>query len=269
MSPPGTAELRQVSQEYRNRAGLWQAAIALITLLAAVGVATPGKAAEQAAGVQAKPSGLSAARNQIAEGKEHLEKRRYSAAVRVLSAAVLKDANAAEAYLLRGQAYDLSGAPQKALLDFSKYIALRPSDPTGYIKRADVNNFNHDPQVALADYGEAVKLSPRSVPAHLGRGLANAALERYDEAIKDFQWVLTLDPDNSEALGNIGVGCMLTGRSLEAVSYFERALKKEKDPRWRGLLEKWIQELVKSADSRSQGIKGPVRAPAGRSGPLW
>jgi len=240
----------------------------LILLVAALHAVVPGNASAQTWGPQAKPPAV-AGRNQITEGQEHLEKRRYPAAVRVLSAVILKDANAAEAYLLRGQAYDQSGAPQKALQDFTKYIALRPSDPTGYIKRADAHNFNQDPQAALADYGEAAKLAPKSVPAHLGRGLANSALERYDEAIKDFQWVLTLDPDNSEALGNIGLACMLTGRSLEAVSYFEKALKREKDPRWRSLLEKWIQDMVKSADSRNQAGRGPVRTPAGPSGPLW
>ena len=76
----------------------------------------------------------------------------------------------------------------------------------------------------------AIKLAPSSAAAYLGRGLAYAGLAKYDEAIKDYQWVLKINPNNAEALGNMGVANMLAGRPVEAMSYFERALATRNKP---------------------------------------
>ena len=99
----------------------------------------------------------------------------------------------------------------------------------------------------MEDYNIAVKLAPSSPAAYLGRGLAYVGLQKYGEAIKEYQWVLKLDPHNTEALGNMGVACMLAGRNMEAMSYFERALAQELDPQWRAR----IREMDKSTASTS------------------
>jgi len=216
-----------------------------------------------------KSGNAHALKQYVEQGKDHLEKKRFTAALRSFSAAILADPSAAEAYLMRATVYYQSGSPHKALQDLARYIELRPSDPTGYLKRGDIRCFNQDYEAALADYDAAVKLAPRLFQAYVGRGLVRTALEQYDNAIKDYQWALALDPENVEVLSNMGIACMMAGRSFEAVSYFERALKREKDPQWRTRIEKWIEELVKTPEGREKARTGPIRTPPGRSGPLW
>ena len=205
----------------------------------------------------------------IEQGKVQFERGRYAFAIRSLSAALRKDGKAADAFMLRGRAYDQMGLVKQAETDFTTYVSLRPSNPEGYIHRGDARNFNHDHLAALEDYNTAVKLAPSSTAAHLGRGLAYAGLERYDHAIKDYQWVLKSEPANHEALANMGIACMLAGRRLEAVTYFERALKVEKDPQWRSRIEKWMAKLVHEAGTTSAKSRGPTRTPDEPTKPLW
>ena len=205
----------------------------------------------------------------IERGKSELEKKRYAGALRWFSTALRRDPGSAEAYRLRGTAQDKLGFSQKAVQDFTKYIELKPRDPAGYIARADARNFNQEHAAALEDYSVAVKLAPSSPGGYLGRGLAYVGLQKYDEAIKEYQWVLKLDPNNTEALGNMGIACMLAGRNMEAMSYFERALAAELDPQWRAHIEKWTAQLLEQADAAGGGKKGPVRGPSAGTKPLW
>jgi tetratricopeptide (TPR) repeat protein len=205
----------------------------------------------------------------MVNGKTFLEKKRYVLAVRSFSAALRRDPNLAEAHLLRGIAYDFMGVPHAAIRDFSRYIEMRPKDPNGYMRRGDAHNFNLDHEAALSDYEAVIRLSPSSSGAHTGRGLAYAGLQKYDEAIKDYQWVLRNDPKNTETLENLGVACMLAGRNMEAMSYFERALETETDPHWRAKIQKWSEKLLKQADAIPQKNVQRLNTPAGPVKGLW
>jgi tetratricopeptide (TPR) repeat protein len=230
----------------------------------AIPTSTVAQAAKKAPAHKAGQS----AQAQLKIGKEQLEQRRFALAARSFSAAIRRDPGNAEAYLLRGTAYDQMGAPQAAIKDFTRYLEMNPRDPVGYVRRADANNFNLDHDRAIEDYSTAIKLSPNSSSAYLGRGLAYAALQKYGDAIKDYQWALKLNPKNVEALGNLGVACMMAGRSMEAMQYFERALQLETDPQWRAKIEKWTERLLQEANARK--AEGPTRKkPAGPVKNLW
>jgi tetratricopeptide (TPR) repeat protein len=205
----------------------------------------------------------------LERGRRQFEQKRFAIAVRTLSAAIRRDRNLAEAYRLRGQAFDQMGVPQKAMKDFTHYIGLRPSDPKGYIGRADAHNFNLDHQAAIEDYNHAIKLAKSSAPAYVGRGLAYAGLGKYEQAIKDYQQALRLNPNNKEVLGNLGVACMLAGRSIEAMDYFERALKKETDPKWREQIEKWMAQLLQAPKVNKPGATPRRRGPTSSGKPMW
>jgi Tfp pilus assembly protein PilF len=230
-------------------------------------LSTPVQARKPAGSLKSRPG--ESAHALMVNGKTFLEKKRYVLAVRSFSAALRRDPNLAEAHLLRGIAYDSMGVPHAAIKDFSRYIEMRPKDPNGYMKRGDAYNFNLDHEAALRDYETVMRLSPSSPGAHTGRGLAYAGLQNYDEAIKEYQWVLRSDPKNSETLENLGVACMLAGRNMEAMSYFERALDTETDPQWRAKIQKWAEKLLKQADAVPQ-MNGPrLNKPAGPVKGLW
>jgi tetratricopeptide (TPR) repeat protein len=203
--------------------------------------------------------------------KLQLERKQYAPAVRSLSLAIRSTPGLAEAYKLRGGAYEHIGASHKAMQDFTKYIELKPSDVHGYILRGDARNFSGDHDRALEDYNRAINLSSRSIPAHLGRGLAYAAMERYTSAMKDYQWVLALDPDNNEAAENMALACMSAGKPLLAVTYFERALENERDPAWRAKIQKWLDQVVNdpSLESRKTGRSTRPRPAGPTAKPMW
>jgi len=203
------------------------------------------------------------------QGRKQVEQKRFAIAVRTLSAAIRRDRRLAEAYRLRGQAFDQMGLPQKAVKDFTLYIELRPADATGYVERADAHNFNLDHQAAIEDYNHAIKLAKSSASAYAGRGLAYAGLGRYSEAIKDYQQALRIKPDNTEILANLGVACMLAGRNLEAMNYFERALKRETDPKWREQIEKWVAQLLQDPRVNKPGKDSAGRGPTSSGKPMW
>jgi len=205
----------------------------------------------------------------LEQGRKQAELKRFAIAVRTLSAAIRRDSNLAEAYRLRGQAFDQMGQPQKAVNDFTRYIGLRPSDPKGYIYRGDTHNFNLDHQAAIEDYNHAIRLAKSSAAAYIGRGLAYAGLGKYEEATKDYQHALRLNPGNTEILANLGVACMLSGRSLEAMNYFERALKQEADPKWREQIEKWMAQLAHDPKAVKPGKGATPRGPTSSGKHLW
>jgi tetratricopeptide (TPR) repeat protein len=197
------------------------------------------------------------------KGRGELDRKQNALALRSLSVVIRMAPDAAEAYRLRGIAAQRLGMFHRATKDFTRYIEMKPRDPEGYVLRGDSRNFNQEHAAAIEDYNTALKLSSRLLPAYVGRGLALAAMERYDEAIKDYLWVLTLEPNNTEAAENMAIACMQAGRSMEAVTYFEKALATENDPVWRGKIERWLEQVLKSPQPAVHKAAGPTRRPAG------
>ena len=207
----------------------------------------------------------------LERAKIQLERKHYAAALRSLSMVIRATPELAEAYTLRGRAYDKIGASYKAIQDYTKYIELKPRDERGYVLRGDARNFSGSHEEALEDYNTAISLSPRSVSAYLGRGLAYAGLERYGRAMKDYQWVLALDPDNNEAAENMALACMHSGKHIQAVGYFERALRNEPNPAWRGRIQRWLDQIINDPylEARKTDRSSRPRPMGPTAKPLW
>lgn len=209
------------------------------------------------------------ARSLVQQASSQIDAGKYKAALRSLGIAIRKDPTASEAYFLRSVAYDRLGMPNHALRDLNQFIKLRPSDTRGYVRRGDIKNFNMQHEEAIVDYETAARLAPSSSSPYLGRGLARAALGKHDEAIKDYLWVLRLDPDNREVLGNIGIACMLAGKPFQAMTYFEKALTVETNPRWRKQIQEWMSRLLNEVEAAGSKKAGPTRLAPQRPRPMW
>jgi tetratricopeptide (TPR) repeat protein len=206
----------------------------------------------------------------VQEGKRLLESGRYALAIRHFSAAIRRGDAPAEVYKLRGKAFDKSGVPSRAIKDYSRSIELNPSDSETYILRGDARVLNHEYEAAVSDYSNAIKSAPRSQEAYLGRGLAYSGMAKYDEAIKDYQWVLKIKPRSPETLLNMGRACMLAGRSLEAMTYLEKALEVETSPKWRQKIQEWMDELLKDPGrARKKAPEPGVRPVPSTPGKYW
>lgn len=177
----------------------------------------------------------------LEEGRQELDRGGFARAIRVLSQAISKGADP-EAFKLRGQAYESIGEPEKALSDFSSYVAARSSEPEAYVLRGDAYNYHHDSEKALADFTTAIDLGSSSADTLVGRGIAYLGLEEFELAIKEFRMALQYDPGNTDALTDLGLAYMLANKPEEAATYFEKALTVERDPKWKTRLAAWIRD---------------------------
>ena len=75
--------------------------------------------------------------------------------------------------------------------------------------------------------------------------------------LTDFRLVLRHDPNNTDALINLGLAYWLAGRPGEAKDSFEKALKAELDPKWRPRLASYIKELSSGKASGSPAGLSP------------
>jgi len=177
-------------------------------------------------------------------GRESFLRGDYLRAVRILSVSI--DGNPTpEAFKLRGQAYDLLGNYDKAISDLSQYIGADPSNPSGYLLRADAHTFHGRHERAIEDYSNSIRLDPSSTEAYLGRGIAYAAIERYEEAIRDFKRALSQQPENLDALYDTAVVYMLAKRPVESMSFMQKAVVLESDPKFKQGLETLIARIQK------------------------
>jgi tetratricopeptide (TPR) repeat protein len=188
-----------------------------------------------------------AAPSSFEEARRLYDAGRYGEATRVLSALVRAGSAHAETYKLRGKAQEKIGAYAAAAKDFTRYCELKPGDPEGPLHKGEALLGAGDYEGASEAFTAAIKLAPDRAQAYHGRGLALTALDRYDDAIKDFLWVLRHKPDDQDALVSLGRACMLGNRPLEAASYLNRALTREKDPKWSEKIQTWLSELVGEA----------------------
>jgi tetratricopeptide (TPR) repeat protein len=119
---------------------------------------------------------------------------------------IANDPSDQEAYYLRGKAYYRKGDYDSALLDFDRYIALRPTDKAyladGYVGRADAFRRKGSSDLAISDYNMAIPLAPKYTTAYMHRGLAYSDKKDYVSAIRDFNLGMKIDPSEPELYYN-------------------------------------------------------------------
>ena len=83
---------------------------------------------------------------------------------------------------------------------------------------------------ALKDFNDAIRVDPKSTLAYYGRGVMLATRTRaYQRAIEDFDKVLTLEPDNVDALIHRGDSYRQIGNYGRALADLDAAVAKEPD----------------------------------------
>ena len=79
---------------------------------------------------------------------------------------VIKEApSEAAPYERRAFAYRNLKKYPEAIADYTKMIALKPTDPDGYRHRAYVYSVSGEPQKAMADYHAVLKIKPDDADA--------------------------------------------------------------------------------------------------------
>lgn len=169
------------------------------------------------------------------------------------------DSNLIEAYLNRGWIYSSSGNFSMATKDFTKVLEKIPNHQTALTNRAFAWFYLKDFKNAALDFEEAVKHFPVSAANHQNLGWFKMQMKDYSNAINEFDlaikldstlinsflnlgwiWlekknyknaennflkVLSLNPNNDQALYWMGELNRKNGKIIQACNYFNQASK--------------------------------------------
>ena len=84
--------------------------------------------------------------------------------------------------------------PEKALNDFNRAVEIDPQEAGGYLGRGNALNILGQYNDALVEYDRAISLDPKLANAYANRAIAYSYLKEYEKAIADYEKCLQLDP---------------------------------------------------------------------------
>ena len=107
-------------------------------------------------------AGCDAAKTEFDAGAAAYGRHDYDAAVEHLTQAIRLKPDNADAYFMRGLAYDHKGLSEQAAADFTKTIEIAPDYSGAYDLRGNVYEKLGQRDKAIADYRKALSLKPDS-----------------------------------------------------------------------------------------------------------
>jgi len=109
------------------------------------------------------------------------------------------------AAIKEGNAAHSAGGFDKAIVNFSEAIRLRPDDASAFNSRGNAYESRGDHDQAIADYTQAVRLNPNYALAFNNRGIVYAHKGNYYRAIADYNEAIRLNPNYALAFCNRGI----------------------------------------------------------------
>ena len=151
-------------------------------------------------------------------------------AMEYLNEAIHLKPDYADAYGIRGDAYENLGQYQQAIRDYDKVIRLKPDYAEAYNNRGIVNRKLKKYQRAIQDYDKAIHLKPNYADAYYNRAIAYENLGKYEQAIGDYDKAIRLAPDDASAYYNRGNAYVsLMGQHEKAIRDFDQAIRLKPD----------------------------------------
>ena len=98
-----------------------------------------------------------------------------------------------------GTDFQLEGALEDAIAEYSEAICLNPEDASAFNNRGTAYKDSGSYEQAIEDYEEAIRLEPNNASAYYNRGVAYEELGQYQRSIEDFNEVIRLDPKRTYA----------------------------------------------------------------------
>jgi Tfp pilus assembly protein PilF len=120
---------------------------------------------------------------------------------------------------------------------YREAIRINPRYPNHYNNLGAVLVHQGKIDEAMIQYRKALTLNPRHAEALFNMGLAMEALKRWSEADAFYEMLLREDPDHRYASRQRGMLAMKAGNHLDAVIFFQEALRRNSnDPELKKLL---------------------------------
>ena len=128
-------------------------------------------------------------------------------------------------YYNRGIDAYQKGTLDKAIVNYTKAIELKPDFAFAYSNRGAAYDNKGDYDKAIADYNKAIKINPKDADIYNNRGNTYTNKGAYDKAIADFTRAIELKPDFAIAYSNRGNACKDKGAYDKAISDYTKAIK--------------------------------------------
>ena len=154
---------------------------------------------------------------------------RYESVIEGTTYVIEKDNTLANAFYLRGKAYQGLSDLLNALADLTRTIALKDDYTEAYLSRAEVLLGMRQADEALTDVEKALELSPEEEALYLLRGQIHESQDNLDAAHEDYQYVLDLNPFNEDAYVMKGKLLIKQGKPAEAADLFTDAIELKPD----------------------------------------
>lgn len=147
----------------------------------------------------------------------------------------------ADAYHERALAFDNEANYKAAISDYTKHLALNPSNEDVQHRRGVAFGMKGNYDMALADLTCVLYLNPNHLTAYYDRGVTFCRMGQYDEGIADFTRAIELDPHSAVLYECRSNAFLSKGLFDESAADYERAvelnpeIKKEDERRFREL----------------------------------
>jgi cytochrome c-type biogenesis protein CcmH/NrfG len=128
--------------------------------------------------------------------------------------------------------------------ELTNKIKQNPRDFDSIVELANLNFDQKNYADAINLYKKALEIRPDALNVHTDMGTAMFYQNRFDDAIAEFQQILKADPNNAQALFNLGV-TMLHGKNdpKGALEYWERMVETNPDHPQAAFVKEQIRKL--------------------------
>lgn len=128
---------------------------------------------------------------------------------------------------MRARAFLKEGHLDQAFKDFTNALRVDPDNNDVRFDRIRLYLELGQPEIALSDLDEFVKRNRDSITGLGCRGVLSRRLGKYRSAQKDFLRILSIDPDNVNAMRHMAYTLIQLGHNTEAAKWLKTALKYE------------------------------------------
>jgi tetratricopeptide (TPR) repeat protein len=159
----------------------------------------------------------------VKEGRKHLLKEEYDAALEAFTRAIIIDPDNAWAYVGRGAAYGKKYQDDMAMRDLNKAISIYPNDPWAYLNRGCIHALNDQHDRAIEDFNRAITIDPFFVKAYANRGYTYAEKGEFGKAFDDFDKAIAIDSNDPLTYAIRGSVYAIRGEHQRAKSDLQKA----------------------------------------------
>jgi len=136
-----------------------------------------------------------------------------------------KGTNIAVAYVNRGVAYNLNNNTDRAIMDFSKAIEVKPDFSLAYYNRGVAFAESGILDRAITDFDKAIQFGPEDPDAYDSRGFVYVDLRDFGRAIADFDKAIELDPSFGAAYYHRSLAYGAIGELDPGLADYNKALQ--------------------------------------------